>query len=788
MRVQSRDRRGAVAGNLFVLFLLALAVCSGVQAATARTVTGPRQHVAWSTSLDPATVAPGSTTLLRIDATIEPGWHLYAASSPAGIPASFSLGVNGAVAGTRLYQSAPRRAFDSNFNSQTDTYEGSATFALAVRIASDARPGAATLEIAGRFQTCNDTTCIPGRWSGTANLTIDPAAKAAALVIPAGLTEVKPPAAAPAPTEPGPATPQRQSWTLFLLAAFGFGLASIFTPCVFPMIPITMSYFLNRESGGRRDAVLHAVVFCLGIIVLFSGLGLVTAALLGPVGVVQLGASPWVNGFIAALFIVFALSLLGAFEITIPSSVLTRLNQASGSGGFAGTLLMGLTFSLASFACVGPFVGTLLAASVSSGGLRPLAGMVTFAAGLALPFFLLALFPAMLKKLPRSGGWMARVKIVMGFVILAASLKYLSAVDQTLGWGWLTRERFLAAWIVLFALAGIYLLGLLRMEGIKPDEPLGLWRLIIGMAFLIFAVSLVPGMSGGKLGDLDAYVPASADGPAAAGAPRLTWITDRYQAALDQARREGKLVFINFTGIACANCHWMEANMLPRPEIAQALEQFVLAELYTDRTDAVSEANEKLEETKFGTVAEPYYAIVRPDGSVVATFEGRTTNAQEFLAFLNRGAAAGPATQSAPPDATSAAASVGESAPRFTALDGASIETAGKVLVLDFWATWCVPCIQEMPEFSRLYRELAPKGLALVGVAMDDEGAAVVKPFLAKHPVDYPVALGSPELAKKYGIEDFPATLVFDRSGKLLKRFDGYTKEADLRAAMENAL
>jgi hypothetical protein len=153
--------------------------------------------------------------------------------------------------------------------------------------------------------------------------------------------------------------------------------------------------------------------------------------------------------------------------------VLTRLNQASGSGRFAGTLLMGLTFSLASFACVGPFVGTLLAASVSGGRLRPLVGMVTFAAGLALPFFLLALFPPLLKKLPRSGGWLARVKIVMGFVILAASLKYLSAVDQTLGWGWLTRERFLAAWIVLFAMAGLYLLGLLRLEGIKPDEPLG---------------------------------------------------------------------------------------------------------------------------------------------------------------------------------------------------------------------------------------------------------------------------------------------------------------------------
>ncbi|MGO9008944.1 MAG: cytochrome c biogenesis protein CcdA [Bryobacteraceae bacterium] len=743
----------------------------------AATAFGAQQHVAWNVSVKPAAVAPGGSALLHINATIDPGWHLYAASSPAGIPASFTLTPNAVVARTSLYQSAPQRAFDPNFNSQTETFTGSASFALLIETRPDAPAGAAALDIAARFQTCNDTTCIPGKWSGTANLTIDPAVKASAIALPPGFTEVKP----PAPTPGGAAAPA-QSWTLFLLAAFGFGLASIFTPCCFPMIPITMSYFLNRESGGRRDAILQAVVFCLGIIVLFSGLGLVITAALGPVGVVKLGASPWVNGFIAALFIVFSLSLLGAFEFTIPSPILTRLSQASGKGGFAGTLLMGLTYSLASFACVGPFVGTLLAASVSGGGLRPLVGMVTFSTGMALPFFFLALFPAMLKKMPRSGGWLARVKIVLGFVILAASLKYLSAVDQTLGLGWITRDRFLAAWVVLFAMAGLYLLGLLRLEGVNPDEPLGLGRLAVGTAFLIFAVSLVPGMFGAKLGDLDAYVPAPAARVSAilVGNSGPSWIKDQYQAALDQARREGKLVFINFTGVACANCHWMEANMLPRPEIAAALERFALVELYTDRTDAVSEANEELEETKFGTVAEPYYAIVRPDGSTVATFEGRTTNAQEFLAFLLRGAVAGAtAAQSAPPE---------DSAERFAALDGSTVDGSGKVLVLDFWATWCVPCIQEMPEFNRLYRELSPKGLVVVGVAMDDEGAAVVKPFLAQHPVDYPVALGSAALARKYNVEDFPVTLVFSRSGTLIRRFDGYTKEADVRAVIEAAL
>jgi thiol:disulfide interchange protein DsbD len=737
---------------------------------------GAQQHASWSVAADPATAAPGGATLARVTAEIDPGWHLYSASSPAGIPATFQVtSVSGLVEMRGVYQPPPKRAFDPNFNSPTETYEGQVSFLLVVDMAKTAPAGPAEFTVAVRYQTCNDVQCVPGRWSGKASVTIDPHLRTTGVIVGGNYVKVKPPSASQAGST-------GQGLTLFLLTAFGFGLASLFTPCVFPMIPITMSYFLNRPSGGRRDAVMQAVVFCLGIIVLFSGIGLAVAAILGPVGVVQLGGSPWVNGFIAALFMAFGLSLLGAFEITVPSSIVTRLNRGADKGGFVGTLLMGLTFSLASFACVGPFVGTLLAASVAGGGLRPLLGMVVFAAGLALPFFLLALFPSYLKKLPRSGGWMARVKVVMGFVILAASLKYLSAVDQSLAWGWLTRERFLAAWIVLFAMAGMYLLGFVRLEGIKPDEPMRLGRLLVGMAFLVFAISLFPGMLGGRLGDLDSYVPAaSATGaPGASQNSGLTWLKDDYQAALDQARREGKLVFINFTGVACANCHWMEANMLPIPAVAAVLKNFVLVELYTDRTDAVSERNAKLEETRFQTVATPFYAIVRPDESVVATFAGRTADVPTFVAFLNRGIAA------PPPAVTSAPAG---DVPPLTTLDGRPFESAGKVAVLDFWATYCVPCIREIPMFDRLNQELGPKGVAVVGIAMDEEGAEIVKPFLAKHPMEYPVALGSAALAKQFATEDgLPVTLVFDRSGKLIKRFTGLTKEDELRAAVNGAM
>lgn len=422
---------------------------------------------------------------------------------------------------------------------------------------------------------------------------------------------------------------------MFMLVAFGFGLAAIFTPCVFPMIPITVSYFLNRPAGARARSIADAVLFCLGIVVLFSVLGLVTTAILGPFGIVQLGSNVWVNTFIAAVFLVFGLSLLGAFEITIPSGVLTRLDRASQGGGVAGTLLMGLTFSLTAFACVGPFVGTLLAASVSGGGVKPLAGMVSFATGLATPFFFLALFPSYLKRLPKSGGWLERVKVVMGFLVLAAMFKYLSSIDQVMQWGLLTRERFLAAWIVIFALAGLYLLGFLRLHGAKPDESIGMARLLTGAALLIFAISLLPGMFGAPLGELDAYVPAAAtSGTAGARGDSLVWMKNQYREALDKARQENKRVLVSFTGYACTNCHWMKANMFPRPEIASAMKDYVLVELYTDGTDAASGQNQALQSAKFSTVAIPFYAILDPDEKVIATFPGLTRDAAEFLRFL----------------------------------------------------------------------------------------------------------------------------------------------------------
>ena len=739
-----------------------------------------KQHAAWTLVSEPPAAPPGSTVRIRAAVHIDEGWHLYSASSAAGLPAHFEVSPESLQ---RVLQQPPKRAFDAVLGAEAETYQGDAAFLLDVKLRADAPAGPEELSVSGRYQTCNDKTCVPGKLSVTVPLTIDASAPAPSTAIPAGFAEAKPPAAGATAAPSSDA----QGWSAFLLLAFGAGLACIFTPCVFPMIPITMSYFLNQQPGEKRSGGSQAVVFCLGIIVLFSGMGLLVTALLGPVGVKQLGSNPWVNGFISALFIAFGLSLLGAFEITIPSSILTKLNQSSGAGGFAGTLLMGLTFALSSFACVGPFVGTLLAASVTEGSrMRPAVGMVVFATGLALPFFLLALFPSYLKRLPRSGGWLARVKVVMGFVILAASLKYLSSLDQVLQTGFLTRERFLAGWIVLFGMAGLYLLGFVRLEGIKADENMGLGRLLTGMVFLIFAVSLWPGMSGGKLGLFDAYVPAAAESSTGAASGDLVWLRDRYQDALAQARREHKLVFVDFTGYACANCHWMRANVLSRPEFAALLKDFVLLELYTDGTDAASEANGKLELDRFGTVATPFYVILDSDGKLVDKWdEGRTNGAGEvakYLAWLQKTHQAAPA-----PAAVSATIDL----PGLNTLEGTPLDTAalnGKVVVVNFWATWCIPCVGELPTFNKVHSDFASKGVAVIGIDMGDEGADKVRHFLQQHPIDYTVGMGGDALATKYKLESYPVTVVFDRAGKEVERFNESLTEKDLLAAVQKAL
>ena len=730
-------------------------------------------------TLEPATVAPGGMVLAKLTAQVDPGWHMYSLTTPPGpIPTTIKATNSAAVEKITFYEPPPIRKYDENFKADTETYEGTQVFLANIDLKEDAAPGDVTIAFQPRYQTCSGTQCIPPRTREIrASLKVaDAGARTGWFVVPPGYIEAK-------PSDPAAATTTDSGILAFLALAFGFGLAAIFTPCVFPMIPITMSYFT-----GQRGGFAQALTFCLGIIVLFTGLGIVTTLALGPAGVVQLGSNAWVNGFIALIFFVFGLSLLGAFEITIPSSVLTKMNAASNAGGYIGSLLMGLTFALASFACVGPFMGTLLAASVQGGKLRPVIGMATFSSGLALPFFLLALFPSWLAKMPRSGEWLSRVKVVMGFLVLVAMMKYLYSLDAVLQTGFLTRERFLAAWVVLLAMAGFYLLGFVRLPGVSGDSELGVSRLMIGMVLVVTAISLFPGMFGSRLGEIEAYIPppTAGIGGAASANGDLAWIENDLTGAFAQAKAGGKYVLVNFTGYACTNCHWMKANMFTKPEIAGVMKNMVLVDLYTDGTDAASVSNQKLEEDTFKTVAIPFYVLYDANQSVVATFpKGLTRDSSEYMAFLNtrggtaaQGTPAGAAPGNAAPDTTLA------NTP-FKTLDGAPISTAdwkGKVVVLNYWATWCVPCRAEIPEFNRMHRDLESKGVEVVGISMDEDGADVVRAFLKQNPMKYTVGMGSGSMDSP-----LPITLVLDRNGKTVQRFDGFTKPEEIRAAVAKA-
>jgi len=642
--------------QLTAIFLVAIAALIGApDGALAQAPPADFDPVTWSFSLDPATATPGGRVVGRLAATIEPGWRLYAPTTPkageAGGPplTKIELSESPAVASWKALQPPPTTKHDPNFDLQSEIYTDTVTFVYDIELQPDVAIGDVSLEASVFYSVCDDRFCLrPVRRKATATMTVAATAAAAAPAIPEGYEEAKPRVRPAAARTSGAASgastgtaPGSEGLVQFAAVAFGFGLLAIFTPCVFPMIPITMSYFVSTQSGSKRASLLQATVFCLGVIVLFTGLGALVSVVLGPFGAVQLGSNVWVNLFIALIFLLFAASLFGAFEISVPSGAMTKLSKMSGRGGTFGTLVMGLVFALASFACTGPFVGPLLASSIQGGLAWPIFGMAMFATGMALPFFGLALFPAYLSKLPKSGSWLSRTKRTMAFLILAAAFKYLSNVDMMYQLEILTRERFLAVWAVLLGLCGFYTLGMLRLPD-EADEPPGFGRLSVGVVFLVLALSLLPGMFGARLGEIDAYVPpveysglgATMLGGSAGNQQQDQWLKDDYDKALSLARESGKPVLLSFTGYACTNCHWMKANMFTKPEIREVTANLILLELYVDGQDEATARNQEMQLNRFRTTAIPYYVIIRPDESVAGEFAGATRDAAAFRAFL----------------------------------------------------------------------------------------------------------------------------------------------------------
>ena len=351
---------------------------------------------------------------------------------------------------------------------------------------------------------------------------------------------------------------------------------------------------------------------------------------------------------ITAIFLAFALSLFGAFHIQIPSRLLTRLDAAGrGRGRHAGTLLMGLTFTLTSFTCTAPLVGTLLVMAAGGEWLRPVVGMLGFSAAFAAPFFVLALAPRLISQLPRAGGWLNSVKVVMGLLEVAAAMKFLSNADLVWGWGVFTREVLLATWAAVAALITSYLLGVFRTAHDGDAGRAGAARVLFALASLSLAFFLLTGLFGARLGELESFLPPKSEGvqllPTATAADRTEpeWIVNDFDAALARARAEGKPVFVDFTGYTCTNCRWMEANMFTRPEVSSEMSRFVLARLYTDGEGEVFERQQRLQQEKLGSVALPLYAVMDAAGNVLASFPGLTRDPTEFLAFLRAAGAPG---------------------------------------------------------------------------------------------------------------------------------------------------
>lgn len=411
----------------------------------------------------------------------------------------------------------------------------------------------------------------------------------------------------------------------FIWLAASAGALSLLTPCVFPMIPITVSYFAQHGAVDRRTAIRNAVVFGVGIVLTFTALGVSLAVLVGATGAARFAANPWVNLGLTGIFIAFALSLFGVVTIKIPSRWLTALDATSrhrDATGVLGALLMGLTFTVTSFTCTAPFVGTVLVTAAEGHWTQPVVGMLTYSLVFALPFFLLALVPHSLARLPRAGGWLGTVKVAMGLLELAAAMKFLSNVDLVWRWGIFTRTVVLATWTAL-ALVLAWYLSRRTWVGAVIAVTAGIW--------------LATGITGRPLGELESFLPQSS----AVVPTELAWRLNDFDGALALARQQHRPVFIDFTGYTCTNCRWMEANMFTRPEVKIALNRFVLARLFTDGDGDMYERQQAMQQTRYGTVALPFYAIVTPDGRAVVSFPGLTRRPEEFLAFLRRGAAGG---------------------------------------------------------------------------------------------------------------------------------------------------
>ena len=628
---------------------------------------------------------------IRFTASIDKGWHVYSVNLPSGGPisATFNLEkIEGAkLIGKLTPLSKEIEKFDKVFEMKLRYFEHSATFSQKIKITGSSYKIKGYLE----YGACDDESCLPPtevpfnfQGKGSAKAVAEAAKDAETSskdVKEEPVTALNVDTLAIAKTDSvasidtvaksdywksviselqsfgGSTDHKNLSWIYIFVTGFLGGLLALFTPCVWPIIPMTVSFFLKRakdKKKGIKDAILYGV----SIVVIYLTLGIAVTLIFGASALNALSTNAVFNILFFLMLVVFAASFFGAFEITLPSSWSTKVDsKAESTSGLLSIFLMAFTLTLVSFSCTGPIIGFLLVQVSTSGSIvAPAIGMLGFAIALALPFTLFALFPSWLKSMPRSGGWMNQVKVVLGFLELAFALKFFSVADLAYGWRLLDRETFLALWIVIFALLGLYLLGKIRFPHDDEDTEVSVPAFFIALVSLAFAVYMIPGLWGAPLKAVSAFAPPMKTQDFNLYTKEVHAKFDDYDAGMEYARQQGKPVMIDFTGYGCVNCRKMELAVWIDPKVSSIIENdYVLISLYVDdkkplpSTITVTENGTErtlrtigdkwsyLQRTKFGSNAQPFYVLLDNEGKPLNKSYAYDEDIDKYVEFLQKG-------------------------------------------------------------------------------------------------------------------------------------------------------
>jgi thiol:disulfide interchange protein DsbD len=631
-----------------------------------------------------------STYALHIKASIDPGWHVYSQNAGDGpIPTSFTFDNDPRVKllGNVEEKGKEISTYDKVFKSPLRYYANNVDFVQKVNVR-----GNTTLKGTLEFMVCNDVNCLPPKdvpfsfqLSGPAEAaslsspdTADSGSKLAAATTVANGSAVK-------PVAEDNASNKSLGWIFW--ACFAGGFLALITPCVFSMIPITVSFF-TKQSPTRVAGIKNAIMYSLSIMIIYTFLGFLITIIFGASALNQLASNIWANLIFFIIFVLFGISFLGAFEITLPGSWSTKADTKAGLGNFFGIFFMALTLSIVSFSCTGPIIGNLLVLAAQGGKSGPLVGMFGFSLALAIPFALFAIFPSWLNKIGKAGGWLNSVKVVLGLLELALALKFLSNVDMAYHWNILSREVFLAIWIVIFAIIGFYLLGKIKFHHDSELKHISVTRLFFAIASFAFTVYLIPGLFGAELkGVVAGFLPnyssfsrpaglvSGGEDPAPTNVydgispvkyvdlfakstpPGYTAFYD-YDEAMAAAKKLNRPVMIDFTGWSCVNCRKMESEVWTNPAVKNEINKnFVLLQLYVDekrklpdslqyyskildtKITTVGLKNTDFEATRFDRNSQPYYVFLDQNGNMLTDKGYSAQNGydpQKFLDFLEK--------------------------------------------------------------------------------------------------------------------------------------------------------